>query len=111
MKRRRTSRPRARPLDPAAIDARYGLEPVFDPATAAVTPEGDQASSGAIDASAPFALIQCPYCGETYETRLDLSAGSASYIEDCQICCQAIEFSLSVTASGALQSLDLRRGN
>ena len=30
--------------------------------------------------------IHCPYCGEGFETTVDLSAGSQSYIEDCAVC-------------------------
>ena len=37
---------------------------------------------------------QCPYCGETAEAVLDLSAGDQQYIEDCPVCCRPIEFRL-----------------
>ncbi|VAW99895.1 hypothetical protein MNBD_GAMMA21-2397 [hydrothermal vent metagenome] len=40
----------------------------------------------------------CPYCGEHFSTMLDLSQdqnnGSHEYIEDCQICCRPILFSI-----------------
>ena len=58
---------------------------------------------------APFVTIECPYCGEPFETRLDLSAGSASYIEDCQVCCQPIELRVEVDIAGALETVDARR--
>ena len=35
--------------------------------------------------------IHCPYCGEGYETVVDLSAGSQRYIEDCAVCCRPME--------------------
>ena len=54
---------------------------------------------------------QCPYCGEWIETVLDLSAGSQKYIEDCQVCCQPIEFQLHVDLAGRLESLQARRGD
>lgn len=73
-----------------------------------VSPSGASAQSR--DA-APFVTIECPYCGESFETRLDLSAGSASYIEDCQVCCQPIEFRVEVDDGGALQSVDARRAD
>ena len=38
----------------------------------------------------------CPYCGEAIEILLDLSGGSQSYIEDCQVCCRPIQIQLSV---------------
>jgi len=70
------------------IDARYGLEPVFEPSARG---ESDNERDGT-----PFQSVQCPFCGEQFETLLDLSAGSARYIEDCQICCRPIEMSLEV---------------
>jgi Cysteine-rich CPXCG len=78
-------------LDPQTIDALYGLEPVFEPDD----PEAALSATG-------FVTVQCPYCGEGFETAVDLSAGSFSYVEDCQICCQPIELAGEVDAAGAL---------
>ena len=47
-------------------------------------------------------VIQCPYCGESYETVVDLSGGSQRYVEDCAVCCRPIEVSLRVTDDGEL---------
>lgn len=55
------------------------------------------------------ARVECPYCGETYETALDCSGGSQDYIEDCPVCCRPIEFGLEVGPGGELLSLSLRR--
>jgi len=52
--------------------------------------------------------ITCPYCGESYETQIDLSAGSQRYIEDCAVCCKPIEINLRVSEDGEL--LDLSTG-
>lgn len=38
----------------------------------------------------------CPHCGERISMMLDLSAGSQSYIEDCEVCCSPIEVSYDV---------------
>jgi hypothetical protein len=46
--------------------------------------------------------IQCPYCGESYETVVDLSAGSQHYVEDCAVCCRPIEIALRVGDDGEL---------
>jgi transcription elongation factor Elf1 len=46
--------------------------------------------------------IACPYCGESYETQVDLSAGSQRYVEDCAVCCKPIEVSLRVSDDGEL---------
>ncbi len=53
--------------------------------------------------------VSCPYCGEALEVELDLSAGSQRYIEDCQVCCQPIEFLVEVDAAGELAAVDVRR--
>lgn len=53
--------------------------------------------------------ILCPYCGETFSVTLDLSGGNQSFIEDCEVCCRPIEFSVSVTAEGELGSLEVHR--
>lgn len=72
--------------NPIAVDELYGLEPVIGP--------GEDA--GARGDSLQSRSVQCPYCGEPFETVIDLSGGSTSYIEDCQICCRPIEFMLEV---------------
>ena len=87
---------RASAIDGAALDARYGLEPVIEPG-----PGGAELSD--------FARVDCPYCGEQYEATLDLSAGSFSYVEDCQICCQPIELSGTIDAAGTLRRFSARR--
>lgn len=52
--------------------------------------------------------IDCPYCGERYETTVDLSAGSQRYVEDCAVCCRPIEITLRVGDDGELCDIDLR---
>lgn len=56
-------------------------------------------------------LVSCPYCGEDFETTVDCSAGDQSYIEDCYVCCQPIEFSTQVDLNGNLTGVQLRSGN
>ena len=36
--------------------------------------------------------IDCPYCGEHFTTSVEPYDGDQDYIEDCQVCCQPIEF-------------------
>jgi Cysteine-rich CPXCG len=88
--------------DAQSIDAQFGLEPVIDTASSA---DGNAATD------TQFYLVECPYCGESFETSVDTSSGSARYVEDCQICCQPIEFSLEVDHAGLLQSLSTVRGD
>ena len=44
-----------------------------------------------------MARVDCPYCGESYETTVDLSAGDQVYVEDCAVCCRPITLVLEVT--------------
>ncbi|MDR3387353.1 MAG: CPXCG motif-containing cysteine-rich protein [Rudaea sp.] len=47
-------------------------------------------------------VIHCPYCGESYETVADPSAGSQRYVEDCAVCCRPIEIVMHVDDNGEL---------
>ena len=48
-----------------------------------------------------FVEITCPYCGESFETGVDASAGSSRYIEDCQVCCRPMEIEVRVSGEDA----------
>lgn len=37
-------------------------------------------------------FFQCPYCWEEVSVLLDPSVRKQTYIEDCEICCNPIEF-------------------
>ncbi len=103
--RTRTSRHPRPPTDDPAIDALYGLD-------APIGAE-DDARRGPEDAPAGLLAmpLDCPYCGEPFETLVDLSAGSAAYIEDCPVCCQPIELQAELDAHGALVTLSASRGD
>ncbi len=96
-------KPGANLIDAQGIDVQYGLEPVIDLSSFA---DGGGGAGGL-----QFHQVQCPYCGESFETQLDTSSGSARYVEDCQICCQPIEFSLEVDHAGALRRLSTVRSD
>jgi hypothetical protein len=87
--------------NPPSVDELYGLEPVIEP--------GDGATGAGGSAGLQPLTVQCPYCGEPFETTLDLSSGSTSYIEDCQVCCQPIEFTAVAADDGTLASVEVRR--
>jgi len=91
----------ARKGNPSSVDELYGLEPVFEPG------DGEAARSESLQPR----TVQCPYCGESFETVVDLSSGSTSYIEDCQVCCRPIEFRLDVEEDGRLISLETGRSD
>ena len=44
--------------------------------------------------------VQCPWCGESFVTFFDASAGGQSYIEDCQVCCKPIEMRFRLSRGG-----------
>jgi len=54
--------------------------------------------------------VTCPYCGESFATVVDCSAGSQAYVEDCQVCCRPIEFVVQVDEGhGTLAGVQTRR--
>jgi hypothetical protein len=85
-------------LDGDSIDELYGLEPVWEPgsAEARLAPE-------------EFVAVRCPYCGERFDTRIDLTADEAAYIEDCEVCCRPIEFQVERDAGGGLAAVQVQR--
>lgn len=44
--------------------------------------------------------IDCPYCGEAQSVLLNAEEVGHSYIEDCQVCCRPIEYTLFWSAEG-----------
>jgi transcription elongation factor Elf1 len=63
-----------------------------------------------MDAQLKDRRVGCPYCGETLTIVLDLSAGSQSYVEDCQVCCQPMQVSFSAE-DGELENLRVERAS
>ncbi|MDH5516814.1 MAG: CPXCG motif-containing cysteine-rich protein [Gammaproteobacteria bacterium] len=41
--------------------------------------------------------IQCPYCGEMIGILIDGSVLQQDYIEDCQVCCRPINFTVRIS--------------
>ncbi|HWF97883.1 MAG TPA: CPXCG motif-containing cysteine-rich protein [Steroidobacteraceae bacterium] len=87
--------------NPPSVDELYGLEPVIEPG-------GDRAAGSEV---AQVRTVQCPYCGEPFDTLVDPSSGSTRYIEDCQVCCRPIEFRLDVEEGGGRVSLETYRSD
>jgi hypothetical protein len=54
------------------------------------------------------AEVECPYCGEAVTLLLDLSEESASYVEDCSVCCRPMVVRFS-TADGELVDVSVDR--
>jgi hypothetical protein len=53
--------------------------------------------------------VQCPWCGERLETKVDLTAGDREYIEDCQVCCRPIDFNVELAEDGSLLAVKVGR--
>ena len=87
-------------LDATTIDSLYGLEPVYEPGKGLPGLRPDE-----------FVAFQCPYCGERLETRVDLTADEASYIEDCQVCCRPIEIAAEREEGGGLLAIRVQRAD
>ena len=49
--------------------------------------------------------VYCPYCGEPISVLLNPEDVGLDYIEDCQVCCRPIEFSIFEGGNGALEAL------
>ncbi|MGH8276196.1 MAG: CPXCG motif-containing cysteine-rich protein, partial [Steroidobacteraceae bacterium] len=77
----------------------YGLEPVYEPG----------ADRSACLAPEEFVAVRCPWCGERLETRVDVTSGELAYVEDCEVCCRPIEFSIEHGDGGALLAVQVRR--
>lgn len=73
----------------AAVDALYGLDPVFEP--------GQDPRQRPLDAAVE---IECPHCWQLYETSVDLTLGAQSWVEDCQHCCHPIAVAIEVIDDG-----------
>lgn len=44
--------------------------------------------------------IDCPYCGESLDVLVDMSEAGQTYVEDCQVCCRPIVFSVTDNIDG-----------
>ncbi|MCU7835045.1 MAG: CPXCG motif-containing cysteine-rich protein [gamma proteobacterium symbiont of Taylorina sp.] len=56
-------------------------------------------------------VISCPYCGESFETTIDISAGRQTYIEDCYVCCRPITIDIKTNDQGEISYIDARHEN
>lgn len=83
----------------AEIDLAYGLEPVYE-----------AGSDPRLVALSTFAKIRCPHCFERSEVSVETIYGSQRYIQDCQVCCQAIELIVEV-ANGDLVKVTAARAD
>ncbi|MDZ7828383.1 MAG: CPXCG motif-containing cysteine-rich protein [Halofilum sp. (in: g-proteobacteria)] len=52
--------------------------------------------------------VECPCCGARFTALVDASEGDCEYIQDCEICCRPLRFTLRTDATGAVE-LRVRR--
>lgn len=45
-------------------------------------------------------MARCPWCGESFQTFFDPSAGVCTYTEDCQVCCRPVSMRFSFDEQG-----------
>lgn len=82
------------------VDDEPGDESQWDAALDEEFPLGD----GTVDTEA---TVICPYCSETVTIALDAGGGPIQeYVEDCQVCCQP--WQVSVTFRGGEASVSVR---
>jgi hypothetical protein len=53
-----------------------------------------------------FESIQCPYCGQTFETVVDTSVASQRFTTDCEVCCRPFEV-VAECEPGEILSLEI----
>ena len=53
--------------------------------------------------------IECPYCGERFESAIEPEDGNQDYIEDCPVCCRPIEFNVQCDSREGTASVTVRR--
>jgi hypothetical protein len=41
-------------------------------------------------------FFSCPYCWETVSMLIDTSVEDQQYIEDCEVCCNPIQLTISI---------------
>lgn len=55
--------------------------------------------------------IACPYCGEKIGILIDASIPQQQYVEDCQVCCAPIVFSVVIDAEGTIEQVSAVQEN
>jgi hypothetical protein len=53
-----------------------------------------------------FERIQCPYCGQSFETAVDTSVASQRFTTDCEVCCRPFEV-IAECEPGEILSLEV----
>ena len=55
------------------------------------------------------ALVECPYCGQSFELAVDPGGAAVQrYTEDCQVCCRPLQLTVRWRATGEAEVEALR---
>ncbi len=52
-------------------------------------------------------FFQCPHCWESISILIDPSTASQTYVEDCEVCCNPMEFHIRC-AEGSLLEFEVQ---
>lgn len=52
--------------------------------------------------------MACPYCGEEVGVVIDCTLNSQEFVEDCEVCCRPIQFSIFVDEAGEIANLQAK---
>lgn len=48
-------------------------------------------------------FYQCPHCWEEVSVLVDVSLDAQSYIEDCEVCCNPVQFHIQLKEGEVIQ--------
>jgi len=48
-------------------------------------------------------FFQCPYCWKEISMLMDLSQNHQTYIEDCEVCCNPIQLTITIEADQIIE--------
>ncbi len=51
--------------------------------------------------------FSCPHCWQPNTILLDLSVGGQSFIQDCEVCCNPLEITYAIDATGCVSGFDV----
>ncbi len=53
--------------------------------------------------------VQCPYCGESYPSTVDISGREKQYVQDCYACFRPITICVKLDVAGSLEGIEIHR--
>ena len=67
-----------------------------DPALTRIVQQALEEGQAKAVGSLKWLDVECPYCGEEFEVRVDPSEEGQEMIQDCNVCCKSIQLSVEV---------------